>query len=908
MISGFSGSCRHFSIFIIRRLLSTQQRNLSRNVPPYENPDRSYMELSQKFYESMKTCAKIQSRPLAQGLHCQLITTGLDISTFVKNNLVTMYSGCGLVHDASLVFNEIELKNVFSWNVMIEGFMGLGRVVDAKKLFDEMPQRDIVSWNSVMSGYFRNGFIEKTLEVFVLMVRCFECVPDAYSFACVMKTCASIKDLNLAMQVHGFAQKFEFFGDSVESSMIDMYIKCDMPEIAESIFLKLQNPNMFSWNSMIYGYSKLYGAQSALKLFDQMPKRDVVSWNMIISILSKHGNVMKTLDMFIEMCSQGFRPNSMTYASVLSSSASIYELTWGAHLHARIIRLQHSIDAYVGSSLIDLYAKCACFKNALGVFNEIKDHNIVSWTSLIGGAVYCRNEVEAFSLFKQMRQVPIASDQFTIATVLGACGGLKDVNIGTQIHAYSIQIGIDPLIPVANALITMYAKCGDSQSANNAFELMSHRDIISWTTMITSFSQNGSIEKAREYFDKMPERNVVSWNSMLAGYVNHGFWEDGLKIFVLMRQQGIKPDCITFVSSIGVCANAGMQKLGNQIVSQAEKFGFGSDVSVKNSIITMYSKCGRIEDAEKTFVSISTKNLISWNAMMAGYAQSGHGNQVIDTFEKMIGSGMIPDHISYVSVLSGCSHSGLVSEGHYYFDMLIKDHEIDPTCEHFACMVDLLGRAGLVEKAKDVIDKMPIKSNAAVWGALLGACRIHGNSTMAETALKNLVELDAEDSGSYVLLANLYSDLGNLENVSNVRRIMKDKGIRKNPGCSWIEVDNRVHVFTVDDTNHPRIKDVYNALREIIRKIEETGLYVKEDGGFVNKGSAFHSEKLALAFGLMSLPAWMPIHIMKNLRICDDCHLVMKLTSRVASRELVVRDANRFHHFKDGCCSCRDYW
>ncbi|KAD2392740.1 hypothetical protein E3N88_39717 [Mikania micrantha] len=585
-----------------------------------------------------------------------------------------------------------------------------------------------------------------------------------------------------------------------------------------------------------------------------MPKRDVVSWNMIISILSKHGNVMKTLDMFIEMCSQGFRPNSMTYASVLSSSTSIYELKLGAHLHARIIRLQQSIDAYVGSSLIDLYAKCACFKNALGVFNEIKEHNIVSRTSLIGGAVYCGNEVEAFSLFKQMRQVPIASDQFTIATVLGACGGLKDVNIGTQIHAYSIRIGIDPLIPVANALITMYAKCGDSQSANNAFELMSHRDIISWTTMITSFSQNGSIEIAREYFDKMPERNVVSWNSMLAGYINHGFWEDGLKIFVLMRQQGIKPDCITFVSSIGACANAGMQKLGNQIVSQAEKFGFGSDVSVKNSIITMYSKCGRIEDAEKTFVSVSTKNLISWNAMMAGYAQSGHGKQVIDTFEKMT------------------------------------------------------SRAGLVEKAKDVIDKMPTKPNAAVWGALLGACRIHGNSTMAETALKNLIELDAEDSGSYVLLANLYSDSGNLENVSNVRRIMKDKGIRKNPGCSWIEVDNRVHVFTVEDTNHPRIKDVYNALREIIRKIEETGMYAKEQGGLVNKGSTFHSEKLALAFGLMRLPAWMPIHIMKNLRICDDCHLVMKLTSRVVSRELVVRDANRFHHFKDGCCSCRDYW
>ncbi|GJX64288.1 pentatricopeptide repeat-containing protein [Tanacetum coccineum] len=347
---------------------------------------------------------------------------------------------------------------------------------------------------------------------------------------------------------------------------------------------------------------------------------------------------------------------------------------------------------------------------------------------------------------------------------------MNDINLGSQIHAYSLRIGNDHLTPVANALFTMYAKCGNIESANRLFNSLSHRDIISWTTMITSFSQNGNIEKAREYFDEMPERNVISWNSMLAGYVQHGFWEEGLN--VLMRLQGVKPDWITFVSSIGACANAAILKLGHQIVSQVEKFGFGSDVS------------------------------------------------------------------EYM-------------------------------------------------KGKELIDKMPMEPNAAVWGALLGACRIHGNSIMAETALKNLVELDAEDSGSYVLLANLYSDSGNLENVSNVRKLMKDKGIRKNPGCSWMEVDNRVHVFTVDDTNHPRIKDVYDNVQDIIRKIEETGMYA------VKNGAMYHSEKLALAFGLMSLPAWMPVNIMKNLRICDDCHMFMKMASRVTSRELIVRDANQ---------------
>ncbi|KAI3734477.1 hypothetical protein L6452_13947 [Arctium lappa] len=458
----------------------------------------------------MKACVSIRSTHLAPGLHCQLITTGLDSSTFIQNNLINMYAGCGLIDDASLVFNEIELKNVFSWNTMIEALIDSGRLPVAEKVFEEMPQRDVVSWNSMMSGYFRNGLPEKTVEVFVSLVRCFDCVPDAYSFSCVMKACASLKNFNLALQVHGFAKKFGYLGDdSVESSMVDMYIKCGAPDFAERVFLKMPNPNMFSCNSMLYGYSKLYGAQRALELFHQMPKRDVVSWNMIISILSTHGNVMKTLGMFVEMCSQGFRPNSMTYASVLSACTSVYELSWGVHLHGRVIRMQPNIDVYVGSSLIDMYAKCGCFGKARQVFNDLKVHNIVSWTSMIGGAAHCGNEVEAISLFKQMKAVSVASDQFTLATVLNVSCGLKDIYLGSQIHAYSIRIGIDPLTPVANALVTMYAKCGDIENANRAFNWMSRKDIISWTTMITAFSHSGNVEKAREYFDKMPERNKI---------------------------------------------------------------------------------------------------------------------------------------------------------------------------------------------------------------------------------------------------------------------------------------------------------------------------------------------------------------------------------------------------------------
>ncbi|KAK9270075.1 hypothetical protein L1049_025649 [Liquidambar formosana] len=589
----------------------------------------------------------------------------------------------------------------------------------------------------------------------------------------------------------------------------------------------------------------------------------------------------------------------------LVHARAVYDMGWGSHLHGRIVRMEPSLDVFVGSSLIDMYAKCGHLNYARRVFESLTERNVVSWTSIIGGVAQFGFEEEALVLFNQMREVPVASDQFTLATVLGVCSSRNDIFLGQLLHAYTIKLGTESSVPVGNALVTMYAKCGNIQNANHAFALMPIRDMISWTAMITAFSQTGDVVKAREYFNKMPERNVITWNSMLATYIQHGFWEEGLKVYTLMLREGVKPDWITFATSISACADSTVLKLGNQIMAQAEKQGCGSNVSVANSVVTLYSRCGRIEEARKVFDSIVMKDLISWNAMMSGYAQNGQGRNAIEIFENMINMGCAPDHISYISVLSGCSHSGLVPEGEHYFNSMTKDHGIHPTSKHYVCMVDLLGRAGLLDQAKNLIDRMPLEPDAAIWGALLGACRIHGNTKLAEISANNLLDLDVEDSGSYILIANLYSDSGKLEGVADVRKLMREKGIRKNPGCSWIEVDNRVHVFTVDETNHPQIKDIYRTLEEIIKKIEETGSYVSASSfGF----RGYHSEKLAVAFGLMSLPSWMPIHVMKNLRICRDCHLVIKMISNVTSRELIVRDANRFHHFKNGSCSCGDYW
>ncbi|XP_028780732.1 pentatricopeptide repeat-containing protein At2g13600-like isoform X2 [Neltuma alba] len=900
---------RHLPHLLVHYMSASTQQNLSPKlvISHDHSVHLSYMEITQKFYDAMKACSSIEVIPIARKIHAQLIISGLDTSTFLQNNLLHMYCNCGLIDDAFRVFSDSNHRNIFSWNTMIHGFVDSGWVKEAEDLFGKMPIRDSISWTTMMSGYCQNGRPGDSIKTLMLMAWDFNYVIDPFPFCCAVKACACLGCIKLAVQLHGLVMKLGLFSEiCINNAIVDMYIKCGAVSSAEKVFSNIENPSLFCWNSMIYGYSRSNGVQKALSTFSQMPEHDSVSWNTMISILCQHGFGVQSLSMFVEMCSKGFRANSMTHGSVLSACASIFDLEWGSHLHARILRMEHNIDAFTGGGLVDMYAKCGCLEFARRVFDNLAEHNEVSWTSLISRVAQVGREEDALALFNQMRWSPVKLDEFTLSTVLGICSGQNYATIGELLHGYTIKSGMDSSVPVGNSIITMYTKCGNIEKAGRVFGLMPIKDIISWTAMITAFSQIGDIEKAWEYFENMPERNIITWNSMLSMYVQHGGWEEGLKLFISMRRKGIEPDWITLTTSMSACADLASLKLGMQVASQVEKFGLSSDIAVSNAIITMYSRCGQIREAQKVFNSINEKNLVSWNAMMAGYAQNGLGRKAIETFNDMLRTECTPDHISCVSVLSGCSHMGLVEEGKHYFDSMVKDFGLSPANEHFACMVDLLGRAGLLDQAKNLIEGMPFKPNATVWGALLGACRIHHDPRLAEIAVKNLMELNAEDSGGYVLLSNIYTDSGELEGLANVRKMMKEKGIRKSPGCSWVEVDNRVHVFTVDDTSHPQVKEIYMKLEEMTKKIEDTGRYICAVDG--HRSQKYHSEKLAFAFGLISLPSWMPIRVMKNLRVCDDCHLVIKLMSYVTSRELIMRDGYRYHHFKDGFCSCGDYW
>uniref|UniRef100_A0A0E0DHP5 DYW domain-containing protein n=1 Tax=Oryza meridionalis TaxID=40149 RepID=A0A0E0DHP5_9ORYZ len=865
------------------------------------------MAVTQALADALRSCGSRGALDGARALHGRLVTVGLASAVFLQNTLLHAYLSCGALSDARrLLRADIKEPNVITHNIMMNRYAKQGNLSDAEELFDRMPRRDVASWNTLMSGYFQARRFLDGLETFVSMHRSGGSLPNAFTFCCVMKSCGALGCRELAPQLLGLFWKFDFWGDpDVETALVDMFVRCGYVDFASRLFSQVERPTIFCRNSMLAGYAKLYGIDHAIEYFEGMPERDVVSWNMMVAALSQSGRVREALGLVVEMHRKGVRLDSTTYTSSLTACARLSSLGWGKQLHAKVIRSLPQIDPYVASALIELYAKCGSFKEAKRVFNSLHDRNSVSWTVLIGGSLQYECFSKSVELFNQMRAELMAIDQFALATLISGCFNRMDLCLGRQLHSLCLKSGHDRAIVVSNSLISLYAKCGDLQNAEFVFSSMSERDIVSWTSMITAYSQIGNIIKAREFFDGMAIRNAITWNAMLGAYIQHGAEEDGLKMYsAMLSQKDVTPDWVTYVTLFRGCADIGANKLGDQIIGHTVKAGLILNVSVANAAITMYSKCGRISEAQKLFDLLNGKDLVSWNAMITGYSQHGMGKQAAKTFDDMLSKGAKPDYISYVAVLSGCSHSGLVQEGKLYFDMMTRVHGISPGLEHFSCMVDLLGRAGQLTEAKGLIDKMPMKPTAEVWGALLSACKIHGNDELAELAAKHVFELDSPDSGSYMLLAKIYSDAGKSDDSAQVRKLMRDKGIKKNPGYSWMEVENKVHVFKADDVSHPQVIAIRNKLDELMEKIAHLG-YVRTESP---RSEIHHSEKLAVAFGIMSLPAWMPIHIMKNLRICGDCHTVIKLISSVTDREFVIRDGVRFHHFKSGSCSCGDYW
>ncbi|XP_019056290.1 PREDICTED: pentatricopeptide repeat-containing protein At3g62890-like [Tarenaya hassleriana] len=521
-----------------------------------------------------------------------------------------------------------------------------------------------------------------------------------------------------------------------------------------------------------------------------------------------------------------------------------------------------------------------------------------------------------------MRRHGVIPDFHTFPFLLQFFDNPVHHRIGQQSHVHILLFGFDEDPFVQTSLINMYSSCGDLGSARQVFNESVSPDLPAWNSVVDAYSRAGLIDVARELFDEMPKRNVISWSCMVNGYVMSGKYKEALDLFremQLPRADGsfVRPNEFTMATVLLACGRLGALEQGKWIHAYIDRSAMEVDLVLATALIDMYAKCGSIERAKWVFNAMGRKKDVkAYSAMISGLAMHGHTKECFDLFSEMISNEINPNAVTFMGVLGACVHGGLVKEGKLYFAMMNEKFGITPSIQHYGCMVDLYGRAGLIQEAKSFIGSMPMEPDVLIWGSLLSGSRVIGDIETCEMALKNLIELDPSNSGAYVLLSNVYAKTGRWSEVKCIRDEMEAKGIKKLPGCSSVELDGIIHEFMAGDKSHEESEGIYAMHEEIMKRLRMEEGYVSDtkevlldlDEEGKEMALSVHSEKLAVSFCLLKTKAGTPVRIIKNLRICGDCHVVMKMISKVFGREIVVRDCNRFHRFSDGKCSCGDYW
>ncbi|CAH8385184.1 unnamed protein product [Eruca vesicaria subsp. sativa] len=651
-------------------------------------------------------------------------------------------------------------------------------------------------------------------------------------FAYLLDLCVKSKlFLNDVRTVHASIIKSSFFNEIfIQNRLIGAYAKRGSLQDARKVFDKMPQRNVYTWNTLVTALAKLGFLDEAGSLFQSMPERDQCTWNSMVSGFAQRDRCEEALHYLTLMHKEGFLLNEYTCASGLSACSSLSDVNRGVQLHSLIVKSPSLLsDVHIGSALVDMYSKCGKVEDAQQVFDEMGGHrNVVTWNSLI--TCYEQNGpvVEALNVFRLMLRSSIEPDEVTLASVISACASCSAVKVGREVHgrvATNVKLRND--IILSNAFVDMYAKCGRIKEARIIFNSMPIRNVIAETSMISGYAMAASTKAARLMFTKMTERNVVSWNALISGYTQNGENEEALNLFCLLKRESVCPTHYTFANILKACADLAELHLGMQAHVHVLKHGFKfqsgeeADIFVGNSLIDMYVKCGCVEDGYLVFRKMMERDCVSWNAMIIGFAHNGYGNEALVLFREMLGSGEKPDHITMIGVLSACGHAGLVDEGRYYFSCMTRDFGVAPRKDHYTCMVDLLGRAGFLEEAKNMIEEMPMEPDSVIWGSLLAACKVHRNMTLGEYVAEKLLEVESSNSGPYVLLSNMYAENGQWEDVMNVRKSMRKQGVTKQPGFSWIKIQGRSHVFIVKDKRHPRKKQIHSILDVLIAEMRQ---------------------------------------------------------------------------------------
>lgn len=747
----------------------------------------------------LRGCADLKTLSDGRHIHVHIVMSGLEHNVFLGNLLMQMYSKCGSLEDACAMFDRMGEKNEFSWTIMIGAFTqhdqgkealllfqrsrlegidpdkvtcvtilsvcasqgsltegksmhayivrkGIehdvivgnalvnmygksGRLEDARRMFDKLPKRNVISWNGMITAYAHHGKGREAMEIFKEMQAQGE-NPNSVTFVSILTACASQGDLMEAKKLHAYiASKGCELDGVMGNALINMYSKCG-------------------------------SVDDAWMMFDKMTKRNVVSWNAIIGAYAQHGQGDMAFSLFQQMKLEGLVPDKVTFISLLEACAQQALLDEGQQIHASIMDSGLESDMVVQTALLHMYSKCGSLNDARSQFDRMPERDVVSLNAMIAAYAEHSQSDEALKLFQQMQLEGEKPDTFTYVSILDACASQEALAEGKRIHARLMSSGSETNFVVETALLNMYGKCG-------------------------------SLEDAWRVFSKMSQQDVVPWNALIAAYAKHEQGRKALQLFQQMQVAGVLPDQGTFVSILDACGSLIAIEEGKAIHDLVVESGFEADVVVGTALVTMYGKCGSLEDAQLMFSKLPDRCVVLWTALITTYSQHGEAKKALQLFHEMKSEGEIPNKTTFTSVLSACSHSGLIDEGWAYFHSMSQDYGIEPTVDHHNCMIDLLGRGGHLKEAEDLILNMAFHPNATSWITLLSACKNYLDVERGKRAAERALELDPDNDAAYVLLSNMYAAAGRWEDVAKTRMKMEAGGVKKQPGCSTIKVNNQ---------------------------------------------------------------------------------------------------------------------
>lgn len=786
------------------------------------------------FYGILKRCIAMKDLVLGSHVHSLAVRSGYESNAFLANHIICMYASHGKLEEATLVFGRVPTPsrhmwasiilaharhglpkvaidlyrrmrespvkpdnhifaavltacatledlstgrdvhadissngklNVYVGSSLVDMYSKCGSLEDARTVFDSLTSKDVVIWNAMLSGYAQHGHGQEALTLYKSMEKEGVSAPDAVTFVCLLKACAKMGALKLGEQVHQQIQERGLEVDVVvHNCLVNMYAKCGNLKVARRIFDTVEKKDVVTWTSMIAGYAQHGHAKEVHALYDAMVKADVGPFDAV------------------------------AFGCLLQSCACIKALHLGKQLHAQVRTQGLETDVCISTCLVDLYLKCESLDDAREVFFNLPSKNVKTWAAMIAGYSLHGLSQEALTLYEDLKKeaIPLA-DALTAVCLLQACASIRSLQEGRKLHEQIQARGLEAVLYVGNCVVTMYAKCG-------------------------------SLQDARQVFDNLPTKDVVTWNAMIAAYTQHGLGEEALALYRSMQQQGITPaDAITFVCLLQACSSVAGIERGKEVHAEISRNGFEtSDVVVANALIDMYAKLGSMADAQQVFDALLARDIVTWTTLIDGYSRQGESELVFHLFERLIKEGLQPNHVTFLSVLTVCSHGGLVDKGQHYFESMSSSYGINPTVEHYGCIIDLLGRAGQVERAMKVLQTMPFQAPMEVWRSLLGACQKWKKVELGREAFEGAVRLDVNDAAVYMLMANIYKAAQMPQEANSIEALRVIAGAWKDPGQTrWRDDSGCLHTFAVRDVEHNERQRIYAKLKKVSARMEE---------------------------------------------------------------------------------------